>query len=307
MEKDFQEKIISKVEEYLKTKIADTKIPPQGMDSQVFFVTDTGGKEYAIKYYVRESSRDALAFKLLEENKIDIPVPKMFGVFTFENKQVAIFEKIKSPLLDSIPAEQMSRYIPSMVNNLKKIHQVKSDKAGFLTKIDEGLSWKEVMLSKFTGTSPDLDWKEIATREGLDSKLLLDSVENIIKIIEGTDFIDKDYSFLHTDFNQRNLFVNPDSDKITAIIDWGEAMFGDPVYDFARVRMYIWHFNLSDETLKKYYELLSFIPEQKQLEELYWLSRVIEYLAYYSEDLNEFNSGRIKLHQNFLRAYEWGK
>jgi len=306
MEKDFQEKIISKVEEYLKTKVVDIKIPPQGMDSQVFFVTDTNSGEYAIKHYARGSSGDVLAFKLLEENNIDIPVPKVFGVFTFENKQVAILEKINFPLLDSIPVDQMSRYIPSMVNNLKKIHKVKSDKAGFLTEIDKGLSWKEAMLSKFTGASPDLDWKEIVTREGLDSKLLLDSVKNIIKKIEKTDFIDKDYSLLHTDFNQRNLFVNPDSDEITAIIDWGEAMFGDPIYDFARVRMYIWHFNLSDETLKRYYELLSFTPEQKHLEELYWLSRIIEYLAYYSEELDEFNSGRIKLHQDFLRAYKWG-
>ena len=307
MEKDFQEKIISKVKEYLKIKIADIKIPPQGMDSQVFFVTDADGREYTIKCYARGLSGDILAFKLLEENKIDIPVPKVFGVFTFENKQVSILEKINFPLLDSIPADQMSRYISSMVNNLKKIHGVKSDKAGFLTEIDKELSWKEVMLSKFTGANPDLDWKEIVTRESLDSKLLLDSVENIIKKIERTDFIDKDYSLLHTDFNQRNLFVNPDSDEITAIIDWVEAMFGDPIYDFARVRMYIWHFNLSDDTLEKYYELLSFTPEQKQLEKLYWLSRVIEYLAYYSEELNEFNRGRVKLHQDFLRAYEWGK
>jgi aminoglycoside phosphotransferase (APT) family kinase protein len=307
MEKDFQEKIISKVEEYLKTKIVDTKIPPQGMDSKVFFVTDDDGKEYAIKCYARESSGDMLALKLLEENKIDIPVPKVLGVFTFENEQVAILEKINFPLLDSLPVDQMSRCIPSMVNNLKKIHEVKSDKTGFLTEINKGSSWKEVMLSKFTDASPDLDWKEIVTREGLDSKLLLDSVENIIKKIERTDFIDKDYSLLHTDFNQRNLFVNPDSDEIAAIIDWGETMFGDPIYDFARVRMYIWHFNLSDETLKKYYELLSFTLEQEQLEELYWLSRVIEYLAYYSEELNEFNRGRIKMHQDFLRAYKWEK
>jgi len=307
MEKDFQEKIILKVEEYLKTKIVDIKIPPQGMDSQVFFVMDTDSKEYAIKCYARSLSGDILAFKLLRKNKIDIPVPKVFGIFTFENKQVIIFEKINFPLLDSIPVDQMSRYIPSMVNNLKKIHEVKSDKAGFLTEIDKESSWKEVMLSKFTDASPDLDWKEIVTREGLDSKLLLDSVENIIKKIERTDFIDKDYSLLHTDFNQRNLFVNPDSDEIAAIIDWGETMFGDPIYDFARVRMYIWHFNLSDETLKKYYELLSFTLEQEQLEELYWLSRVIEYLAYYSEELNEFNRGRIKMHQDFLRAYKWEK
>ena len=83
-------------------------------------------------------------------------------------------------------------------------------------------------------------------------------------------------------------------------------MFGDPIYDFARVRMYIWHFNLDDNILRQYYELVAFTHEEKNREELYWLSRVIEYLAYYSEELNDFNLGRIKLHQEFLRQYEWG-
>jgi len=299
------EKIILKVEEYLKTKIIDIKTPPQGMDSQVFFITDANDKEYAIKYYGRGQSGDVLALKLLKENKIDILVPKVFGVFTFENKQVAILEKINFPLLDSIPADQMHRYIPSMIKSLKKIHRIKSDKPGFLIEMDKNRSWKDIMLSKFTGADPNLDWNIIASRKGLDANLILRAVRNIIEIFEKTDFIDKSYSLLHTDFNQRNLFVDPNSDEIAAIIDWGEAMFGDPIYDFARIRMYIWHFNLQNNALENYYKLLSFTPEQKQLEELYWLSRIIEYLAYYSEELNEFNLSRIKLHQDFLREYKW--
>jgi aminoglycoside phosphotransferase (APT) family kinase protein len=299
------EKIILKVEEYLKTKIINIKTPPQGMDSQVFFVTDADDREYAIKYYRRGQSGDVLALKLFKENKINIPAPEVFGVFTFENKQVAILEKINFPLLDSIPADQMHKYIPSMVKNLKKIHQIKSDKPGFLTDTDKNRGWKEIVLSKFTGADPNLNWRDIAIKEGLDTKLVLRSVENIIEKIEKISFIDKSYSLLHTDFNQRNLFVNPDSDEIAAIIDWGEAVFGDPIYDFARIRMYIWHFNLQNNALENYYKLLSFTPEQKQLEELYWLSRIIEYLAYYSEELNEFNIGRIKLHQDFLREYKW--
>ncbi len=299
------EKIILKVEEYLKTKIINIKTPPQGMDSQVFFVTDADDKEYAIKYYGRGQSGDVLALKLLKENKIDVLVPKVFGVFTFENKQVAILEKINFPLLDSIPADQMHRYIPSMIKSLKKIHRIKSDKPGFLIEMDKKRSWKDIMLSKFTGADPNLDWNIIASRKGLDANLILQAVRNIIEIFEKIDFIDKSYSLLHTDFNQRNLFVDPNSDEIAAIIDWGEAMFGDPIYDFARIRMYIWHFNLQNNALENYYKLLSFTPEQKQLEELYWLSRIIEYLAYYSEELNEFNLNRIKLHQGFLREYKW--
>ena len=134
---------------------------------------------------------------------------------------------------------------------------------------------------------------------------MLQSVEKIIEKIEKIKFDEDSYSLLHIDFNQRNLFVNPDTNEIAAIIDWGEAMFGDPIYDFARVRMLIWHFKLGDEVVQNYYDLMSYTPEQKKLDDLYWLSRVIEYLAYYSEELNEFNTGRIKLHQDFLRNFNW--
>ncbi len=124
-------------------------------------------------------------------------------------------------------------------------------------------------------------------------------------MINKTEIINTSYSFLHTDFNQRNLFVDPNSDEIASIIDWSEAIFEDPIYDFARIRMYIWHFNLGDEVLENYNKLLSFTSERKQLEEIYLLSRIIEYLAYYSEELTKFNLGRISLHQEFLKSYNW--
>lgn len=306
MENDFKNRLLSKIEEYLDVEIVNTKIPPQGMDSQVFFVKDIGGREYAIKYHTRGISGDVIALKLLKEKKIDVPVPRVFGAFEFDDGQAAIMEKIDFPLLESVPVSDMGRYVTSMVRNLKKIHEVKSDKAGFLTSADNGLSWKEIVLAKFTGADPQLDWNKIASRQGLDSDLVLTSVEKIIRRIEKTEFVAGSYSLLHTDFNQRNLFVDPASNEIAAIIDWEEAMFGDPIYDFARVRMYIWHFNLPKENLDQYYSLLLFSEEEKRLEELYWLSRIIEYLAFYSEDLSDFNVGRIKLHQDFLRAYEWG-
>lgn len=299
-----QNKIKLGVEKQLKVKIVSVNIPPQGMDSEVFFMTDTEDNEYVIKYG-RSAIGDSFAYKLIENNKIDIPAPKMFGTFLLEGEAVVVLERIKFPLLESVLVDEMHRYIPSMIENLKKIHQIKSDKVGLLAELNSGHSWKEIMLSKFVGANSSLDWKSIAARKGLDEKLVLRSVKNIEKNIEKSEFGDDTFSFLHTDFNQRNLFVDSVSYEIAAIVDWGEAMFGDPIYDFARIRMYIWHFNLGDNVLDDYYKLVSFTPKQKQLEELYWLYRIIEYLAYYSEELNEFNLGRIKMHQDFLRSYKW--
>lgn len=302
---EIQKQLIKKVEESLGVNIRNVHVPKQGMDSEVIFAIDSNDKEYVIKYYNRGSAGDLAAYRLLEENKIDIPFPKVLGDFTINEGNALILDKINFPLLETVLVNEMPRYIPSMIDNLKKIHEVKSEKAGFLNELDRVMSWKEIMLAKFNGKDSVLDWNKIAKKEGLDSRLVLRSVENITEKIIETEFAEGEYSFLHTDFNQRNLFVDPANDEITGIIDWNEAMFGDPIYDFARIRMFIWHFSLEDQALENYYRLVDFTPEQRKLEELYWLSRIIEYLVYYSEELNEFNVGRIKLHQDFLREYKW--
>lgn len=298
-----KDEIIKKIELRLNIKIVSISLPQQGLDSFVFFVKNSKGVEYAIKYGLSSAS-DPLALDLLKKNKITVPTPKILDSFNFKNIPLLVLEKIGNPLLKDIPANQIHRYIPDMIKNLKKIHKLKSSNAGILTNTDK-ISWKGYLLSKFSGEDPSLDWLKISKKEGLDEILVLNSVKSILKKIENAKFIKDGYSFLHTDFNQRNLFVDPNSDKVASIIDWSEAVFGDPIYDFARIKMLIWHLDLGKTALNNYNDLLKFNAQDKALEELYMLIRIIEYLAYYSDELNKFNINRIKLHQDFLRKYKW--
>src|SRR5690606_21313369 len=125
---------------------------------------------------------------------------------------VVFLEKVEYPLLETVSLNEMARYIPSMVKNLKKLHEIKSDKARLLTEPDSTKTWKEMMLSIFVGG--DFDWQEVASREGVDGQLILDSVEKMIDKINNTDLPENNFSFLHTDFNQRNLFIDPNSAEI---------------------------------------------------------------------------------------------
>lgn len=304
LEKDLITTITSSVAGQLGIIVADVTIPPQGMDSDVVFIEDSTGKEYVVKYGGGVMN-DVKTYELLQQHNIEIPVPKLYGHFMVGDKPAAVLERIMYPLLESIPVSQMFRYIPAMISTQKAIHAVMSDKAGPIINEATPQPWKEIILSKFNGTDDYLQWEEIAKREGLDGPLVLSSVEKLVKWLERTDLISEKYSLLHTDYNQRNLFVNPDNADITGIIDWGEAMFGDPIYDFSRIRMYIWHFNLGQDIVDTYYATMQYSPEEKQLDDMYWICRVVEYLAYYSEELNGFSIGRIKLHQDFLRQYQW--
>lgn len=224
--------------------------------------------------------------------------------FFFEDVSVVILEKIQFPLLESVPVDEIPKYVSSIIENLRRLHTIKSTSPGLLSEPNNHKTWKEMMLDIFVDK---FYWQEVAHREGIDSDLITISVEKMTKKINDTDFALDGYSLLHTDFNQRNLFVDPKNHEIAGIIDWEDAMYGDPIYDFARVRMYLWHFNLGDEAIREYYKLVDFTPKQKELEDLYWISRVIQYLGWYSEESNKFTNGRIKLHQDYLRDYDWLK
>jgi len=298
----FQNLLKKHIEGVLRTQVLKTEVPPQGMTSKVFFIKLKNNKDYAVKYG-KDATNDVPALELIAKEKIEIPVPLLVKYFTFQDTPVVILEKIKYPLLETVPTQEIPRYIPSMVRNMQIMHRLKSDKAGLLIEPNSTKTWKEMMLAIFDGST--INWKEVAQREGLDRDLVVASVSNILEIIHNTEFQKDNFSFLHTDFNQRNLFIDPNGNEITGIIDWEEAMFGDPIYDLARIRMYIWHFNLGDKVVEDYYNLVGYTGEQKKLEELYWLTRIIQYLAWYSEELNDFNTSRIKLHQDFLRSYSW--
>lgn len=299
---DIQDKIIAHIEKEFAIRSVAIQIPPQGMTSSVFFIKASDGGEYAVKYG-RDAMKDVPALELIAKKHVAVPVPKLFGSFRLEELPIVAMERMRFPLLESVLVEEMPKYIPSMIMNLKKLHAVTSATPGLLSEPENKKTWKEMMFAIFDGG--EFDWEEVSRRDGLDHDLIMASVLRMREKISRTLFEDDEYSFLHTDFNQRNLFVDPDSDRITGIIDWEEAMFGDPMYDFARVRMYLWHFDLGERAIKDYYDLLDFTPKQKELEDLYWLSRVIQYLGWYSEELNEFNKGRIKLHQDYLRIYHW--
>jgi thiamine kinase-like enzyme len=301
---DFQKRLIEYIENNFNSniKLENIDVPPQGMSSSVFFIKLANGTECAVKYG-NDAMKDIPALDLIAKKQVNLPVPVPVASFVFGDVPVIILKRIQFPLFESVSVEEMQKYIPSIVKNLHELHKIKSDKPGRLGEEYKEETWKGMLLSIFNGN--DFDWTDVAERESLDKELILGSVNNITKKIENTVFDLKDYSLLHTDFNQRNLFIDPLSYEISGIIDWEDAMFGDPLYDFARVRMYMWHFNFSEKSINDYYDLMNFSATQRDLEDLYWLSRVIQYLGWYSEELTEFNLSRIKLHQDYLRNYIW--
>lgn len=297
---EIRAKLVAETENILGASIVNVEVPRQGLGSAVLIARDERGREVAIKYGA-DVLCDVRALALIRENGVDIPVPAVLGSFALADKTAMVMEKSEYMLLEDIPNDKKCEYIGSMLKNLSKLHCIKSDVAGFLLAPHSEKSWKDILLFKYSGEHPWFDWHEIMSREGVDSGLIQEAIERVRGKIEQADLPVENYSLLHTDFNQRNLFVDSNTHQIAGIIDWSEAMFGDPLYDFARVRMFIFHFNMKEETEKKYFRYLNLTEEERRREDIYLESQILDYIAWYSERKNNFNNGRLKLHQDFLR------
>lgn len=299
MDQRIQKDIADKISQKMGVVFVEFKNLPQGMGSSVFLAQDEEGMEYVLKTGEGvECDRQAL--EIIANSGVVIPVPKVCGYFEFENRKTLVMEKIKYSLLEEASAQEMRNLIPSMIGNLMEIHTVKSSLPGAI--LSPAKSWKEFLLDKYSGEHPWYPWREIAGRDGVDEELVERAVNEIADGIKKTELPEGEYAFLHTDFNQRNLFIDKERRCIAGIIDWSEAIFGDPLYDFARVHMFILHFRLGKETLKEYYDLLALTSDERVREELYLLSMMLDYIAWYSQVKDDFNAGRLRFHQKFLRS-----
>ena len=169
---DFQKRLVAHIErDYnASSPLKNFELPPQGMSSSVFFIKLSNGTDCAVKYGAN-AMKDVPALELITKKQINIPVPTLIASFIFEDIPVIILKRINFPLLESVPAEEMPKYIPSMVKNLKELHKIKSENPGLLAGKKDGETWKGMMLSIFDGG--DIDWKEVAGRDSLDGGLVL--------------------------------------------------------------------------------------------------------------------------------------
>lgn len=104
-------------------------------------------------------------------------------------------------------------------NELKKIHNLAGDKYGLLE--NEYNTWREYLDSNFSNHIDYLD----------KHKLLEPSTLFQIAFVHEENDIKCKPVLLHGDLSYNNIIVK--NGKLAAIIDWEDAVFGDPAFEFA--------------------------------------------------------------------------
>ena len=257
----------------------------KGYDNEVYEVTTDDGSNFILRIRrFGETSMQDEAWVIKQYKNVEVPIPQVLAVGTFQNLEkeydYMIQEKaLGQPLAEVksiLSLEQLTDTYKNAGTVLARMHQV--NVGGFYKRYADG-SWD---FSK---------WYDVANSNVIDRRKEREYVisngftesefDMMIKYLEiYRDRFTCDQPVLcHGDYLEEHIFVNEDL-QITAIIDFGMYRGDHPIYDFARLYMDS-RFDQLDAFIKGYgvHEMFSDRFEQRLL--LHALGNQIGHLAYY--------------------------
>jgi hygromycin-B 4-O-kinase len=224
-------------------------------------------KEYVIRFAATDEDfkKDK---KVGDYATATLHVPRIVEIGEALSGYFAISERNHGIFLDDLDADQMRRTLPSLLRSLDEIREIDlSGTKGYGWWEAEGAAscatWQEYFIGKLEDKPGD---RTHGWRKKLESSPI--GTESFDKAQAGLetliDDLPSERHLLHTDFLYRNVLVQ--NDEISVLIDWGNSMYGDFLYDIAQL-IYWWPWfpawkdiNIKQEILNHYAEIGLKIP-----------------------------------------------
>jgi aminoglycoside phosphotransferase (APT) family kinase protein len=166
-------------------------------------------------------SETGLLAAVAQISPLRVPEP----VFTDAEQGCWAYAKIPgTPLLD-LPAPQRLRYAPALAATLGRflsaLHAAPSERMAQFVSPDQVpmAEWRDEAAENYTAVVKEIH----ATRRGPVEAFLTAAPPEA-----GDGLV-----FSHNDLGIEHVLISPDTQAITGVIDWSDAAFADPAYDFA--------------------------------------------------------------------------
>lgn len=198
------------------------------------------GKEYVIRFAASKEGfkKDK---KVGDYATSTLHVPKIVEIGEALRGYFAISERNHGIFLDDLDGEQMQRTLPNLLSTLDEVRNF--DLSG-----TEGYGWwgakgiascrtlQEPLLGGFDDKPGD---RTYGWRKKLESSPTGAAAFDRIRAVLETLVVDmpSERYLIHNDLLYRNVLV--EDSEISAIIDWGNSMYGDFLYDIALL-VYYW-------------------------------------------------------------------
>ena len=209
-----------------------------GAWSQVFGFR-SGDREYVLRLgsYLEDYKKDRVASTFAGPN---LPVPEIIEIGEALGGAYAISVRAYGEALDALDRATFRQTLPSILRMLDAMRIVDvSHTRGYGMWSPDGsapfLTWRDFLLD-VRNDRPDMrshGWLERLESQSTAAAMFEEGYRQLERLIEGCP---EDRYLMHTDIVGDNVRVQ--NGRVSAVVDWANAMYGDFLYDLARLIFY---------------------------------------------------------------------
>jgi hygromycin-B 4-O-kinase len=274
-----QNQVLTLLSEHFTGPITDLT-PLEGGQVARTFAFRAGEQEYIVRFHkdnmlTSNFPKEMYVYKKLAPTRI--PIPPLLQVGRLGELHFAISQKVPGKMLEQHTPQEVERMLPQLIDMLDAIHQVDvSDTEGYGTfdYLGQGMSssWHGYLL-QVAQEEDERDyfgkWYHLFADTFLERDIfdhIYRSMQSLLQYCPGDRFL------LHGNYSLRNVLAQ--NDKITAVLDWVDAKYGDFVFDIAPFDFWCPWLHVS-EGFQQYYQ-------QRQREVPFFKERLLCYQCYHA-------------------------
>jgi hygromycin-B 4-O-kinase len=190
------------------------------------------GRQQVIRFgaHVEDFRKDAL---MAEYSRPALPIPRVTEIGPAGEGYFAVSERASGLLLDQADGTVMRAVLPALLATLDAIAGVQvADGQGFgiwgADTVAPAASWAEALLAVAQETARVPGWRAALASSPTGAAPFERSYARLADLVSG---LEVPRHLIHGDLLNRNVLVR--GDQVAAVIDWGNAMYGDALYEAA--------------------------------------------------------------------------
>jgi len=209
-----------------------TLIPLKGGEWSAAYKFRLDGQNFVIRlsHTPENFYRDKIS---AQWSSFNLPIPRIIKIDRYQDQYYAISPFFYGEALEKLSAADLEQTIPDFLSMMTALQSISLDSvAGFgsLTPAGQGAfhSWSEALLDVNNDRPDSLThgWKKTLAETPEAQHKFDQFYGQLTKLVP---YCPEQKRLIHSDLLYQNLLVH--NHQISAVIDWGCAMVGDPVYD----------------------------------------------------------------------------
>ncbi|MCQ6561262.1 phosphotransferase family protein [Paenibacillus mendelii] len=188
------------------------------------------GKDRVIRFgaYREDFEKDRVMGKY---SSPALPIPVVLEVGEMESGFYAVSERVPGRHLDELNGPEIQLVLPQLLEALYELQTrdlTDTQSVGIWRPNGTGPSWGSELLSVAEPRERLAGWRERLDGFPREARVFDAGVEKLRQLVAQ---LPERRGIVHNDLLNRNVLV--DGGRLTGVIDWGNAFYGDPLYDHA--------------------------------------------------------------------------